>query len=209
MPLGVGSNLATGVGVRVGLGRGVAVTRRVGGGVGRGVDVGSGVAVGARVGSGVGVGVGSGVGVAVGSGVEVGSGVFVGRGVAVAVGLGVGVSGSAVEVGSSDSTESSGSPSEPQAIVRNRTKTNAMVPTVANPEGSVRFDFICHSLVQISVDCATASCLKRSARRVKDAYYHTIPIVVHNCNRLVLTHRSIPHLVGEITIRKVQGVKWE
>ena len=161
MPLGVGCglNAGVGVGVSVGLGLGVAMTRRVGAGVGCGVAVGSGVAVGATVGAGVGAGVGaavgSGVAVAVGSGVGVGSGVFVGRGVDVAVGAGVGVSDSA---GRSESWESAGSSSEPQAIVRIR--TNAMVPIVGNTERCAPFDFICHSVLGNAVRWSGLCCCR-------------------------------------------------
>ena len=163
MPLGVGCglNAGVGVGVSVGLGLGVAMTRRVGAGVGCGVAVGSGVAVGATVGAGVGAGVGaavgSGVAVAVGSGVGVGSGVFVGRGVDVAVGAGVGVSDSA---GRSESWESAGSSSEPQAIVRIRIRTNAMVPIVGNTERCAPFDFICHSVLGNAVRWSGLCCCR-------------------------------------------------
>ena len=106
------------------------------------------VGVGARVGSGVGVAVGSAVGVTVGSGVAVtvGLGVFVGLGVGVSAGFGVGVTGSAVAVGRSESGESSGSSSDPQAMLRSRTIIRAMVPTVRSTEGRLCIDPISYSL---------------------------------------------------------------
>ena len=106
------------------------------------------VGVGARVGSGVGVAVGSAVGVTVGSGVAVtvGRGVFVGRGVGVSAGFGVGVAGSDVTAGRSEPGESSGSSSDPQAMLRSRTRIRAMVPAVHSTEGRVRIDPISYSL---------------------------------------------------------------
>ena len=166
----MGGVVGTGVGASVGAIVGIGVGVGVGGGVGVGVGVG----VGAGVGAGVGVGVGDvvAVGACVGTGVSVGAGVGSGVGVSAGLGLVGRDVGSDVAVGRSESDESSGSSSDPQANTRDKSRMRESPHTTGNIEKREVLYCVGHSLNSVNRHRRGANDADARNNRATNGSYH-------------------------------------